>query len=119
MRAGLGTMIASTPSVERTRTRKFLPFLSSSMDATVTGRFRKVVLSTGVSRIRSNWALVTFRDSSAARILVAADKGAAAAQATPAVLRKRRRELFMTKPRNNKQARLKGFTNESSADREP
>src|SRR5919109_849474 len=111
MRAGLGTLIASTPSVERTRTRKFLPFLSSSRDATVTGRFRKLVLSTGVSRIRSNWALVTFRGSSAARTLAdAAAKGAAAAQATPAGFRKRRRELFTAMPLNNKQARLGGST---------
>src|SRR5947207_5146409 len=59
MRSELGTVIASTPLVDRARTRKVLPFRSSSIYATVTGALRKSVLRTGSSRIRSSSALLT------------------------------------------------------------
>jgi hypothetical protein len=54
MMAGLGTVIASTPSVERVRTRKFRPFRRSSIDATVTGDRTKSSCSTGASMMRRN-----------------------------------------------------------------
>src|SRR5262245_14661359 len=90
MRAGFGTVMASAPSVDRVRTRKFLPLRSSSIDATVTGCLTKSSWSTGVSRTRSSAALLTGA-ASAARTL----DNAGAATAPAADRRNKRRDLFM------------------------
>src|SRR5688500_8195166 len=59
MRLECGTVMASTPSVERVRSMYVRSFFRSSMDATVTGDVRKSVLRTGASAIRRSWSSLT------------------------------------------------------------
>jgi hypothetical protein len=59
MRLECGTVIASTPSVERVRSMYVRSFFSSSMDATVTGEVRKSNFSTGASAIRRSCSSLT------------------------------------------------------------
>src|SRR4051812_8323084 len=59
IRSELGTVMTSTPAVERVRRRKVLPVLRSSIEATVTGVLRKSWVRTGASRMRSRSCLAT------------------------------------------------------------
>src|SRR5947207_4063480 len=108
MRSELGTVIASTPLVDRARTRNVLPFRSSSIDATVTGALRKSLLRTGSSRIRSSSALLTRcaaeDDGSSARAIEAMPTATAADSS-----RIWRRDLFMAPGNRNRSERYVSF----------
>src|SRR5687767_5351013 len=94
MRSELGTVIASAPSAERVRRRNVLPLRRSSMEETVTGDLRKVVLKTGWSRIfvSSTWGTDLVAGVSSAWRREGVE---AAAVAVAADWRKRRREVGM------------------------
>jgi hypothetical protein len=62
MRVALGTVIASTPALERVRSRNVFPFRSSSTDSTITGSFTSSIFRTGCFRTSSSCSLVTLRE---------------------------------------------------------
>ena len=90
-----GTPSPSSPSVVRTRTRKFRPLRSSSIEAILTGAVSSSTCRTGASAARTSCSSVTRRSSAAA---ARRDDDVADAASTPAprVLRRNdRRARFM------------------------